>query len=197
MFCGSLERHRFQWLWLQQTDLFCRAQSLLHIAPEPMFQKRLRRLPHLHYVTTDLVPDRWDNMNAVADLTCFGFADQTFDTILCSHILEHIPDDYTAMREMRRVLKPGGWCLISVPPAPDQTTEDLDASEAERTRRFGHPEHVRLYGPDIADRLRASGFTVEVVRSEASKFPEKYGYTWNAMGLNPEALYICTCSSLN
>jgi ubiquinone/menaquinone biosynthesis C-methylase UbiE len=179
------------WLWIQhETDLLARPQRLLHIAPEPVFQQRLRVMPHLDYVATDLVAGRYKHMDVAADLTRFDFADNTFDAIICSHVLEHIPDDCAAMRELQRVLHPGGWCLIDVPSFKKQTIEDIHAPLEERIRRFGHPEHVRLYGPDIAERLRSSGFTVEIIRSDIYVF-EQTAYQWSTLGLLPQNIYIC------
>ena len=75
------------------------------------------------------------------------------------HVLEHIPDDGAAIREMVRVLKPGGLALVQVPyRATVPTDEDPNASEEERTQRFGQADHVRYYGKDFNDRLRDNGF---------------------------------------
>ncbi|MDD4859932.1 MAG: methyltransferase domain-containing protein [Dehalococcoidales bacterium] len=95
------------------------------------------------------------------DLTKLDFKEETFDLLVCSHVLEHIADDAAAMREMHRVLKKGGAALVQVPigyyddPEGRQTTEFAE-------RRFY--EHCRSYGWDITEKLRKAGFTVEAVR---------------------------------
>jgi SAM-dependent methyltransferase len=98
------------------------------------------------------------------DAQFIPFADDSFDCILCSHMLEHVPDDLTAMREMFRVLKPGRWAILQVPlgRGRDETFEDPTiTSPAERERVFGQRDHVRIYGRDYEARLARVGFRAE------------------------------------
>jgi SAM-dependent methyltransferase len=88
------------------------ARALLHLAPEWNLRRRLSTLGHLRYVTADL--DQPD-VDLHLDLTAADLPDASFDGVICSHVLEHIPDDAAAMRELRRITAPGGWCLIMVP----------------------------------------------------------------------------------
>ncbi|MBV1924970.1 MAG: class I SAM-dependent methyltransferase, partial [Dokdonia sp.] len=102
----SLERHRLLWLWLErETDFFSKPAKVLHFAPEQAFYKRFRKMKHLQYTTTDLNSPLAD---IKADICALPFKDNAYDIILCNHVLEHIPDDAQAMRELYRVLKPGG-----------------------------------------------------------------------------------------
>ena len=43
------------------------------------------------------------------------FADGTFDLVLCNHVLEHIEDDQVAIKELARVLRPGGIAILQAP----------------------------------------------------------------------------------
>lgn len=160
--CRSLERHRLIWLYLaERTDLFSApASRLLHVAPEPVLASKLRTQPEVDYLSIDLE-------SSVAmrhmDLTALDLPDASFDAIYCSHVLEHIPDDRMAMREMRRVLRPGGWAIIQVPILRQVTEEDPSITDpAERRRAYGQHDHVRAYGLDYADRLASAGFEVTV-----------------------------------
>jgi SAM-dependent methyltransferase len=93
--------------------------------------------------------------------------DASFDAVLCSHVLEHVPADGAAMRELRRITAPGGWCLVMVPLdlRSEQTYEDPSITLPEdRTRAFWQHDHVRLYAADIGERLAAAGFAVERIR---------------------------------
>src|SRR5688500_1313251 len=111
--CGSLERHRLLWLYLRDgTDLLTRPARLLHFAPEPGIAEKLTELPGCDYLSADLdAPPAMVRM-AVQDIPA---DDDSFDAVICNHVLEHVPDDRRAMREIRRVLKPGGWAILGVP----------------------------------------------------------------------------------
>jgi predicted SAM-dependent methyltransferase len=85
--------------------------------------------------------------------------------IYCSHVLEHVPDDRQALSEFRRVIKPGGKAIIVVPITGKRTFEDPSVtSPQERERLFGQHDHVRIYGPDVAERFRQAGFDVTALR---------------------------------
>jgi SAM-dependent methyltransferase len=163
--CGSHERHRAQWLLLQRRpELLRDARSLLHFSPEWCLSRRLRRLPGLRYVTTDLDPDQ--KVDLRLDITAIELPDGAFDAVLCSHVLEHVADDAGAMAELRRVTAPGGFCLVMVPLDLGRTTtyeDDSITEPADRQREYLQFDHVRLYAPDIADRLRAASFDVETI----------------------------------
>lgn len=160
----SLERHRLLWLYLQrETDFFTKPQKVLHVAPEQAFYQRFRKQKNLEYTTTDLLSPLAD---VKADICNLPFEDNSFDTILCNHVLEHIPDDTKAMQELYRVLKPGGMAILQIPQDLDRkvTFEDNTIiDKKERTKIFGQYDHVRVYGIDYFDKLRSVGFTVEEV----------------------------------
>jgi SAM-dependent methyltransferase len=161
--CQSLERHRLLWLYIQQrTDLLTAKLSVLHFAPEYFFQRKFSALPNLRYVAADLNPTMGMVRMDVTEIPC---ADASFDVVLCNHVLEHIPDDRRAMREILRILKPGGWAILQTPfePERENTYEDPSiVSPDERKRAFGQEDHVRVYGRDYQGRLEESGFLVTV-----------------------------------
>lgn len=160
----SLERHRLLWLYLKnETDFFTKPIQLLHFAPEQAFYKRFKKLDHITYTTTDLNSPLAD---VKADICDLPFDDNSFEVILCNHVLEHIPDDTKAMQELYRVMKPGGWGIFQIPQdlKREQTFEDNTITDRkERARIFGQYDHVRIYGKDYFDKLRSIGFTVEEV----------------------------------
>jgi len=162
--CGSLERHRLVWLYLiSRTDLFDgEPKRMLHVAPEPCLEPRLKARLGDGYLTADLLDPR---AMVRMDVTDIRFPGDHFDVIYCSHVLEHVPDDRCALGEFYRVLRKGGWAILLVPIGADRTVEDPTiVTPAERRRVFGQEDHVRTYGPDYLDRLREAGFAVEVCR---------------------------------
>ncbi len=157
----SLERHRLLWLYLKnETDFFTSAKKVLHFAPEQAFYKRFRQQKNLDYTTTDLFSPLAD---VKADICNLPFDDNSYDVILCNHVLEHIPDDTQAMRELYRVLKPGGMGIFQIPQdlAREKTFEDDSITDPKkRAEIFGQYDHVRVYGRDYFAKLRSIGFTV-------------------------------------
>ncbi|WP_033960176.1 class I SAM-dependent methyltransferase [Psychroserpens jangbogonensis] len=160
----SLERHRLLWLYLKaETDFFSAEKSVLHFAPEQCFLNRFKKLKHINYTTTDLESPIAD---VKADICDLPFEDDSYDVILCNHVLEHIPDDTKAMQELFRVLKPGGYGVFQIPQdlSRAETFEDNTITDRkERAKIFGQYDHVRVYGRDYFDKLRSIGFKVEEV----------------------------------
>ena len=157
----SLERHRLLWLFLKkETTFFTDPLKVLHFAPEQAFYKRFRKLENLKYTTTDLNSPLAD---VKADICDLPFPANSFDVILCNHVLEHIPNDTKAMHELYRVLKPGGWGVFQIPQdlSSERTFEDNSITDkTERAKIFGQYDHVRVYGRDYFDKLRSIGFKV-------------------------------------
>jgi len=161
--CLSLERHRLIWLYLQnETDFFKSPLHVLHLAPEVCFIKRFEKQHGDRYITADIESPL---AKVKADIHQMPFEDNTFNAVLCNHVLEHVADDIKAMSEIKRVLKPGGWAILQVPffsPVPDATFEDNSiTNKREREKIFGQDDHVRKYGHDYASRINASGLLAE------------------------------------
>lgn len=189
--CNCRDRERLLYVYLRDiVHVFdsSRKFHILHFAPEPHLTERLRTLANVNYICGDLFttgysyPDYVKNMN-VLDIP---FKENSFDIVLCNHVLEHIENDQKAMQELYKVLKKTGIAILQVPIASDlaHTYENSSITEPElRIKHFGQKDHVRLYGMDYKTRLESVGFKVDMVNI-ADRYP-KYG-------LNPfETLYIC------
>ena len=153
-------QHRLIWLFLERKTNFFSGNfdRVLHVAPEVFFEKKFRSVFKNRYLTADLNDPR---AMVKMDVTNIKYPDNTFDVILCNHVLEHVQDDTGAMRELFRVLKTEGWAILNVPIRGIKTFEDPSVStEEERLRVYGHTEHVRNYGLDYLDRLQTAGFRV-------------------------------------
>lgn len=170
--CGSVERHRLLYMFmLEKTDLFNTdtPKRLLHFAPERVFYNLFVKQKHIKYVPGDLFPKSYTSrgMHKVKkiDMCAIPFPDNYFDAIINIHVLEHIPDDIGAMKELYRVMKPGSWGIFHVPidDTREKTYEDFSITDpAEREKIFGQHDHVRIYGLDYKDRLASAGFLVTV-----------------------------------
>lgn len=170
--CNSKPRHR--WLWLdmtKRTNILNAPLSVLHVSPSYSIARRLRRLPNIQYYSGDLSYRPFVQFKL--DLTQAALSSNTFDAVICIHVLEHIEHDRPAIAELYRTLKPGGWAVIAVPVRMDEPTYEDPSIVApqDRLREFGELDHFRYYGYDIVDRLADAGFSVETVY--ASTLDEK------------------------
>lgn len=161
--CLSLERHRMMWLFLKnETPFFEKELDVLHIAPELCFINRFEKIHGSQYITADIESPL---AKVKLDVHNIPFDEGKFDVVFCNHVMEHVEDDYKAMSEIYRVLKPDGFAILQVPlfyPLLDVTYEDKNiTSPKAREKAFGQTDHVRMYGKDYADRLRSVGFKVD------------------------------------
>ena len=163
--CLALERHRLLWLYLErETTLKEALPELLHIAPEVCLMRHLKPLykgAKERYRTADLESPLAD---LHFDIQQIPIEDNQVEVVICNHLMEHVEDDRRAMRELHRILRPGGWGVLLSPVELDRwiTYEDDSITDPEeRTRIFGQYDHRRIYGNDFADRLREAGFEVE------------------------------------
>jgi len=158
----SLERHRYLWLYLQRKTTFLEEKlKVLHVAPEQVFYTKFKGFSNWEYTTTDLHSPLAD---VKADICALPFADNSFDLVLCNHVLEHIPADNKAMEELYRIIKKGGTLIAQVPlnENAETTFEDNSITDpVERTKIFGQYDHVRVYGKDYYTRLEQAGFKAE------------------------------------
>ena len=165
--CLALERHRTLWLWLlRESDIGRGAMALprlLHVAPEVALMRKFHKIyaaQPAEYVTADLESPLAD---LHFDIQHIPLEDESFDAVICNHIMEHVEDDRQAMREIKRILRKGGWGVILSPIDMQRETtfeDDTITDEAERTRIFGQYDHRRIYGRDYAKRLEEAGFEV-------------------------------------
>ncbi len=183
--CGSLERHRLIWKYIQDKNLLEQTIRLLHFAPAKAFYESFSALENLEYHPCDLYPDLYKYGGKVkihqVDITEIPFEDNHFDFILCNHVLEHIENDHLAMSELYRVMKPGGAGIFQVPLDynREHTFEDFSiTSKKGRLKAFGQKDHVRWYGQDYKERLAKMGFQVteeDFVSSFSAEEQFKFG----------------------
>ena len=158
----SLERHRLLWLYLQnKTNFFTDPIKLLHIAPEICYTDAFKNLKNLEYITGDIESPLATVKMDVLDIP---FDENSFDVVFCNHVMEHVESDIKAMKEILRVLRPGGWAIMQSPVYNylEETLEDPTITDpSERERIYGQNDHLRKYGKDYGDRIRSAGFEVK------------------------------------
>jgi SAM-dependent methyltransferase len=170
-YCSSLERIRNLKFYVEnETGLLTQKLRLLHFAPEWALLPVFRKAVNLDYITADINPDYADYQVDIMDIP---FPEESFDYIICAHVLGHVPDEKKAIRELFRVLKSDGIALVStiINPENPETFEAGDADTPEkRLRYYSEPDLLRLHGADFDQRLKQGGFHVEVIN-----YPDKLG----------------------
>ena len=164
--CQSTDRDRLIFVYLNNSGFFNKKQKVLHISPEPSLYKVISKHPEIKYITGTKYSEGiyYPQKIMKLDLVGLPFQDNEFDFIMCNHVLEHIEDDQTAMKELYRVLKPGGSGILQVPISltMETTFEDPEIiSKSNREKYYGQFDHVRIYGKDYSERLQKVGFIVE------------------------------------
>jgi SAM-dependent methyltransferase len=162
--CGSGKRHRLLYLFLKnETNFFSEKIKVLHFAPEYCFSKLFANQENLDYLSADL-----DSPRAMvqADMMNLNFPNESFDVVISSHVLEHVPDDIKAMKELHRIMKRSGWAIHQAPVDYTRANTFEDASiitNEQRLKHYGHIDHKRLYGRDYGSRLSEAGFSVREI----------------------------------
>ena len=187
--CGCHDRERHLYLYFKATRLLeaMRGSRMLHFAPEARLQRILAAALPAEYVRADLMPVRSDIRKL--DLTAIDLPDGRFDFVIANHVLEHVGDDARALREILRVLKPGGRAILQTPFSANRRTKLEDpsiCSETARLQAYGQEDHCRLYGQDFADEVASFGF-VSQVASHSSLLPN---VNPRESGVNPREPFL-------
>jgi len=191
--CGSVERHRALWLFFEDANLLKedkgRKINLLHFAPEKVFHDIFMNSSDIEYYPVDFNANH-PLIRDVVDIQQIQYEDDMFDMIICTHVLEHVPDDKLAMRELYRVLKSGGTAFLNSPVFNiEETIEDPDYNTPQlRLKYYGQSDHYRKYGNDYTQRLESVGFEVELIEPNRVYTNEqliRYGLSPN------ERIYTC------
>jgi SAM-dependent methyltransferase len=160
-YCGSSSRNRRLWNIFKfeylKSDI-----RILHFSPSRSLKRFFSKDHSLSYITSDFLGEFEADKHY--DITNINESDNSFDLIICYHVLEHIEEDQKAMNELYRILKNGGSCIIQTPFKDGEILEDSKIKTAEeRLKYFGQEDHVRIYSVDgLKNRLTQNGFEVTV-----------------------------------
>ena len=179
--CWSHDRERHLFLYLEKLDLINKFHQahVLHFAPEAWISKIIVNKSPARYIKADLYPTAPDIEKV--DMLAIQYSSSTFDFVIANHVLEHVQDELQALRELYRVLKPGGLAILQTPYCSKLKhtfyDEGIDSDQS-RLQAYGQEDHVRLYGADIFERFESVGFVSRVQRHK-NIIPEidakKYG----------------------
>lgn len=165
--CDSRERHRFLKLWMDSDPRGTRFGDMVHFAPESELIALLRARAQ-SYRTADIQPGRAD---LVLNLESIDLPDDTVDSVMANHVLEHV-DHEKALREIFRILRPGGFAILTTPVInawQESYKDPAIRGAAEQYRHFGQQDHVIYFGRDIEDHIRAAGFDLDVVSADGAR----------------------------
>jgi SAM-dependent methyltransferase len=164
--CGASDRDRLYALYMSKfltERMDATNLTLLEIAPSKPLTEYLKKTKRISVRTADLMMSGVDDRVDITKMDCY--ADKSFDAFICSHVLEHVPDDRKALQELFRVTKPGGWGIVMVPIPLSLNHIDEDpllADVGERWRRFGQDDHIRMYSKQgFVERIERAGFAVK------------------------------------
>ena len=166
--CGSEVRHRLLVAAMNSfeqlnANALVKNKKVLHFAPEPLLTEILKRNSK-QYITTDFARDNVDLKLDMCDMHVLE--DNSFDLIIACDVLEHVSNDSNAIRELYRVLRPGGWAILTVPQKNGLAVTFEDKSiitESGRLEAFGQEDHLRIYGDNFPDILKSHDFAVQTI----------------------------------
>ncbi|WP_233804011.1 glycosyltransferase [Paraburkholderia sp. HP33-1] len=189
--CGCNDRERHLWLYMGRVPALADFSNkrVLHIAPEAGIERRIRALGPLEYIAGDLFPRGPEHRKI--DIEQLEFPDGYFDLVICNHVLEHVERPDAALAQLSRCLAHGGHLIAQTPYSPmlKQTMELIaPPTEAFATRYFGQKDHVRLFGADIGDRIRAAGLHGDLY-PHTSVLGDVDPDTWGCNGSEPFFLF--------
>jgi len=169
--CESSDRERLIYIYLENTlKIFNTKEriNILHIAPEKNLSNKIAQYSHFNYICGDKSPEEYfPTLNVQnIDILHIPYSDNYYDIIICNHVLEHIPEDVKAIKELYRVLKPGGTAILQAPISinSENTYEDFSIiAPKAREAAFGQFDHVRIYGKDYQSRLEKGGFVINQI----------------------------------
>jgi len=173
-FCGSLPRNRR--LWSIMTEDLVEYKKLLHLSPSRALYRKFKSLFPINYVATDFEGEFLAQEQF--DITNLPVSDDSFDLIICYHVLEHIERDIEAMNELYRVLHQGGQMYVQTPFKSGDIYENASIkTPKERLEHFGQEDHVRIYSvTGLKKRLENAGFQVSVQTFDATPNGTYFGW---------------------
>ena len=171
-YCGSLSRNRRLYYYILRNRFLEAEIKMLDFSPSRCLYRKFESIKTIDYTANDFCGEFIADKNM--DITNMDEPDNSYDLIICYHILEHIKDDVKAMYELFRILKPKGAAIIQTPFKQGDTYENKNiTTDEDRKIHFGQKDHVRIYSVEgLCQRLEAVGFETEIINYKEE--PQNY-----------------------
>lgn len=167
-YCGSHDRERHLCMFFDRLNLWkkIRNSRIIHFAPEKNLTSKIRSMEPKQYVLADIYPNN-DQVQQI-DIVDVPFGDSAFDFIICNHVLEHVKEYKSALKEIYRILSPGGIGVLQTPYSKllksNFEDENINTNEL-RSYFYGQEDHCRVFSEDnLFTDLRDSGLELRMVK---------------------------------
>jgi SAM-dependent methyltransferase len=171
--CRSGVRHRLLWATFEHLEQFSlkkiiENKNVLHFAPEKilseLISRHAREYKKADYLAEGYYFDQIDYNIDISDMPIIE--NESFDCVIACDVLEHVQNHVGGMKELYRILKKGGYCILTVPQRDnlDVTFEDPTINTTDgRKNAYGQADHLRIYGNDFNKMLEDCGFEVSAI----------------------------------
>ncbi|MCB9042749.1 MAG: class I SAM-dependent methyltransferase [Chitinophagales bacterium] len=179
--CNCIDRERHLFMFFDKTNFWDNIpnSNILHFAPESNLMNKIHSLSPKKYIKADWLIENEDYQKI--DVTNIPYDDNTFDSVICNHVLEHVEDYKIGMSEIYRVLSIGGIAILQTPVSrllknnfsdPNINTNEL------RKCFYGQVDHCRVFSEEtFLNDLRNTGFHLEVIK-HGDVFSEEDAYIY-------------------
>lgn len=167
IYCGAHDRERHLFMFFDKLDMWSimKNAEVIHFAPEINLSKKIEQCLPSNYIKADLYPS--NNSITKIDLTDIPFKEESFDILICNHVLEHVPDYMKALTEIYRVLKKNGIAILQTPYSKllKKNFEDEGINTDElRLLFYGQEDHVRYFSENqFFQSLTKTGFSLQIL----------------------------------
>jgi len=187
-YCSAFPRHRIICYFFDQIKKNITQNNILMIGAEFSIINWFDR-NNRHYTTADLFDKTAD---VKVDVQNMPFPGESWELIICNHVLEHVPDYMIALKELKRVLNKNGILELTVPTDRNLETvyEDKNiVGKVELIKAFGQYDHVRIFGNDFGNILTSLDFSVEII--DGNNLPDEIVGVIGPVNYDDNRVYIC------
>lgn len=169
-YCPAYDRERHLFMFFDKINFWEQLPKLkiLHFAPEKNLSKKIDSYNPIKYIKADFNPYQEDTLKI--DATNIPYQNDTYNLVICNHVLEHIPDYLTALKEIYRVLKPNGIAILQTPYSKilHRNFEDKNINTDElRYFFYGEKDHYRIFSEqNFFEDLQKTGFALNIIQNK-------------------------------